>query len=302
LTVYDFHAPIKSKRVKSACAPWLNKNLKELMFKRDALKRKASITSLPDDWRNYKQIKNTVNIAIKSAKSAYFDNKFNSCKGDIKKTWKTLNNLLSRKTNQSTTIKNLATGHSELNDPYQVANYINQYFANIGEELGNSTTDTNIPFEKYITPSNTEFTLENTCSSEVLSILNSLATCKATGLDGISTKILKMSGPIISPWLTVIFNKSFKTGIFPSEWKLAKVFPLFKNKKGNKRNNAEHYRPISILPIVAKISERIVYNQLYNYLTKHNILSKNQSGFRTKHSTVTLSSAEAYMKFLVREK
>ena len=45
--------------------------------------------------------------------------------------------------------------------------------------------------------------------------------------------------------------------------------------------------PISILPIVAKISERIVYNQLYNYLTKHNILSKNQSGFRTKHSTVT---------------
>ena len=64
LTVYDFHAPIKSKRVKSACAPWLNKNLKELMFKRDALKRKASITSLPDDWRNYKQIKNTVNITV----------------------------------------------------------------------------------------------------------------------------------------------------------------------------------------------------------------------------------------------
>jgi uncharacterized membrane-anchored protein YitT (DUF2179 family) len=113
-------------------------------------------------------------------------------------------------------------------------------------------------------------------------------TLAATGLDGISTKILKMSGPIISPWLTVIFNQSFKTGIFPSEWKLAKVFPLFtENKKGNKRNNAEHYRPNSILPIVAKISERIVYNQLYNYLTKHNILSKNQSGFRTKHSTVT---------------
>lgn len=62
---------------------------------------------------------------------------------------------------------------------------------------------------------------------------------------------------------------------------------IYKNKKGNKRNNPDHYRPISILPIVKKISERIVYNQLYNYLIRNNLLSKNQSGFRSNHSTVT---------------
>ena len=118
-------------------------------------------------------------------------------------------------------------------------------------------------------------------------MLNSLVAGKATGLDGLSSKILILSAPIISPWLTVIFNQSFRTGIFPHGWKLAKVSPLFKNKKGNKRNNPDHYRPISILPVVEKVSERIVYNQLYNYLTKNNLLTKNQSGFRTNHSTVT---------------
>ena len=85
----------------------------------------------------------------------------------------------------------------------------------------------------------------------------------------------------------MIFNQSFRTGIFPDEWKLATVSPLFKNKKGNKRNNHDHYHPISILPVVAKVSERIVYNQLYNYLTKNNLLTKKQSCFRTNHSTVT---------------
>ena len=118
-------------------------------------------------------------------------------------------------------------------------------------------------------------------------MLNSLVAGRATGLDGLSSKIPRLSTSIISPWLTVIFNQSFRTGIFPDEWKLAKVSPLFKNKKGNKRNNPDHYRPISILPVVAKVSERIVYNQLYNYLTKNNLLTKKQSGFRTNHSTVT---------------
>ena len=96
-------------------------------------------------------------------------------------------------------------------------------------------------------------------------MLNSLVAGKATGLDGLSSKILILSAPIISPWLTVIFNQSFRTGIFPDEWKLAKVSPLFKNKKGNKRNNPDHYRPISILPVVAKVSETELF--IINYIT-----------------------------------
>ena len=75
------------------------------------------------------------------------------------------------------------------------------------------------------------------------------------------------------------------TGIFPDEWKSARVTPLYKN--SGKRNDPTNYRPTSVIPVVAKVFERVVYDQLYHYLTENRILSPYQSGFRSLHSTVT---------------
>ena len=71
---------------------------------------------------------------------------------------------------------------------------------------------------------------------------------------------------------------------FPDDWKKAKVTPIFKS--GDK-SNVSNYRPISVLPIISKIIERTVHNQLYAYLCSRNILSDSQSGFRPSHSTTT---------------
>ena len=84
--------------------------------------------------------------------------------------------------------------------------------------------------------------------------------------------------------LCAIFNRSIISGIFPTEWKSTKVIPLFKQGEHSELNN---YRLISIIPVVAKVFERIVYNQFYEYLTENNLISCNQSGFRSLHSTVT---------------
>ena len=72
------------------------------------------------------------------------------------------------------------------------------------------------------------------------------------------------------------------SGKFPKSFKLAKVIPVFK--KGD-RNQCNNYRPISILPCISKILERIAYSQLYNFLSKHNIILPSQYGFRKNHST-----------------
>ena len=64
----------------------------------------------------------------------------------------------------------------------------------------------------------------------------------------------------------------------------SQVTPLFKQ---GERDDLNNYRPISVIPVIAKVLERIVYNQLYAYLTKHNVICKCQSGFRSIHSTVT---------------
>ena len=81
-----------------------------------------------------------------------------------------------------------------------------------------------------------------------------------------------------------LFNKSQMSGIFPDDWKCARVTPLFKQGESSDLNN---YRPISVISVVAKVFGRIVYDQLYNLFNSEEIISKQQSGFRSLHSTVT---------------
>ena len=85
-----------------------------------------------------------------------------------------------------------------------------------------------------------------------------------------------MAASIVSPSLTVIFAKSIETGIFPDKWKLATVTPIFK--KG-KRDDPNNYRPISVIPTVAKIFEKSICDQISEYLNANNLLSHCQSGF-----------------------
>lgn len=92
-----------------------------------------------------------------------------------------------------------------------------------------------------------------------------------------------MSSYIIAPSLTAIFNLSLKSGIYIDEWKLAGVIPIYKS---DNRSKCENYRPISILPIVSKVFEREVFNQVYRYLNENSLISKFQSGFRPKYGTV----------------
>ncbi|CAB4028339.1 Hypothetical predicted protein, partial [Paramuricea clavata] len=120
--------------------------------------------------------------------------------------------------------------------------------------------------------------------TKVVKLLNGLSNSKATGLDKISGKILKTAAPTIALSLTHIFNHAIITNCFPYEWKAARLLPL--HKKGP-RDLPENYRPISILPAISKVMERIMYDQIYEYLNDNSILSEHQFGFRKSHSTAS---------------
>ena len=92
-----------------------------------------------------------------------------------------------------------------------------------------------------------------------------------------------MAASILLPPITQIFNKSLFKGIYPNDWKMAKVLPIFKN---GKKYHLSNYRPISIISSVAKVFGRLVYNQFYSYLNNNNLLSHHQSGFKASYSTV----------------
>ena len=107
---------------------------------------------------------------------------------------------------------------------------------------------------------------------------------KSSGLHDISNKLLKLAADIVSQSLTHIFNKSLCTGIYPNDWKLARVVPIHKS---GAKQDVNNYRPISITSAVAKVFGRIIHDQFYQYLTTHHLLNECQSGFRALHSTVT---------------
>ena len=107
---------------------------------------------------------------------------------------------------------------------------------------------------------------------------------KSPGLDDIDVRLLKTAAPIICKSLSFICNLSLATSVFPSEWKKAKVVPIFK--AGNKCS-VENYRPISILSIISKIIERAVHDQIYSFMVDNDFLSSSQSGFRSQFSTAT---------------
>ena len=119
-------------------------------------------------------------------------------------------------------------------------------------------------------PHGTEFHIPQVSASFIQQQLQNLKTNKATGIDDISAKYLKLSASVISQPLATILNLSITNGIFPDDLKKAKVTPIFK--KGEK-HDVNNYRPISVLPIITGIFERYISTCLIGFLDEHINLS-----------------------------
>ncbi len=148
---------------------------------------------------------------------------------------------------------------------------------------------------KHILPANihsfTSFSSLTEAEVSKLILSNHPTTCP---LDPILSHLLQAISPAVVPALTLIINTSLHTGVFPSVFRLARITPLLKKPTLN-RSLLENYRPVSLLPFIAKTLERALFNQVSAFLTQNNLLDSNQSGFRSGHSTETalLSVVEA---------
>ena len=138
-----------------------------------------------------------------------------------------------------------------------------------------------LPYRRYSTLT-INFQLKSVSDVEILSHLKKLKRNCATGLDDVPACFLKDTAYVIAKPLTHMINLSLSTGIVPNELKAARVNPVFKTGETHKFDN---YRPISILPVISKIFEKCVHNQLMNYLESNKLLSSKQFGFRRKRST-----------------
>ncbi|BHF85091.1 hypothetical protein SprV_1002824900 [Sparganum proliferum] len=127
--------------------------------------------------------------------------------------------------------------------------------------------------------------------------LEALNESKSPGPDEIPPKLLKELASELSVPLSILFQTSFDTGTLPIDWKLAHITPLY---KGGSRASTTNYRPISLTCILCKVMERIMKNELIDFLEVHGLLSNCQHGFRKGRSCTTnlLRSLQSWTRAL----
>ena len=168
----------------------------------------------------------------------------------------------------------------------KIASKFNKFFASIGSKvagkLRNVASNAREKYENNHTVHD-PLDLRPVDHKSIFDIIHLLKPNKATGLDKIPARLIRDAEMELTPSITYLVNKSIKDGKFPAPWKMARVTPLH---KGDDTHNVENYRPISILPMLSKIIEKVVHAQLSQHLNHNKFLYHHQYGFRRGHSTV----------------
>ena len=165
-----------------------------------------------------------------------------------------------------------------LENEQDIVSNFNDFFINLGPTLASKIKKpSHKSFKNYINKKHEcIFKFQNVTEDYVRKIISDLSTKDSYGHDGISTQLLKYILDEICKPLTLVVNQCLQTGIFPDNMKLAKLIPIYKKVDSS---NMSNYRPISILPLISKIIERIVLNQINTCFHKHKLLNTNQYGF-----------------------
>ena len=159
------------------------------------------------------------------------------------------------------------------------------FFTNVGPNLANDITepDENISIYDYLGESiEQSLFMRPVDEEEVITTVTGCTKKRSSDFEDISMDTVAKVVSVICKPLAHICNISFRTGVFPSRMKIAKVIPMFKS---GTKSDVTNYRPISLLPQFSKILEKLFLTRINSFLCVNNILSSSQYGFRTNLST-----------------
>ena len=217
---------------------------------------------------------------IRKSKLQHFEKVSERATESPRKAWHELGNLVG--IGERVVVGAIQTDAGTVVDKQRIADEFCKFFSTV-IGVANNDDDDGISSANETSPvSNGEFRFHRIEEEDVLNLLKWVDTNKASGVDRISAGVLQMAAEGISHSLTSLFNTILDTGQVPSEWKLAVIIPV---PKSGTSESLDKFRPISLLPVVAKVFERLVNRQLFSHLQKYNILHPTQSGFRPWYTT-----------------
>ena len=258
-------APSKEIRIKNNNQGWFDREVADLIHVRVKLFLKFKKSKLHIDEEIYKKIRNQVQKLIKKKKRNFYEINLKQKINKPKEIWKTLKSMgLPSKTASASNICLKNRNEMVFNDTKNCSIF-KSFFSSLAQNLvsklppsPNFFTESKVAFYyNDIKFKDLNFEFSETLPEKILNILKGLNPSKAAGIDNVSGKFLKDGADILARSISLHCNLSIELNLFPRSCKIAKVKPLFK--KGSK-TDPQNYRPISLLPILSKIIERIIHD------------------------------------------
>ena len=275
--------PVKNYIIKSSQHPWINSHIIKIIHSRNFWINKSRKTNNPSHILKAAFYGKLCKSKCIQAQKDYYHQKLDYIHGNNpKKSWRIINSLIKDSKPTPTSIK---VDGIMCHDHGFIANHFNSFFISIIDDLKTNFTVPHL-ITPNIVPVNNVVCSFNFCLTDYATVYIILSKItKGNNYDySIHHIIIARFIDILSLHLTILFNQIVVTNKFPSIWKVANVIPILKS--GSPLDVA-NYRPISILPNISKVVERVLYNQIYKFLVHNNIISDSQHGFVTGKSTQT---------------
>ena len=252
---------------------WMDANAKRALTKKRKYFNKFKKHNTKYSWNKYVTMRNNAHTAVKEAKRNMEIKVSRNCKSNPKIFWSYVNSKLSHKQGVGT-LKD--KDGKEVSSNVEKANVLNNFFSSVFIE--ENTTD--IP--KIEHRHNGVYLCDIRVTPDaVKEKLNNLNVNKSAGPDNLPTRVLKeLSNELCVPICNII-NKSFESGVLPTEWKTANITAIYK--KGNK-SDPGNYRPISLTSIICKVTESFLRDTIQNHMENSGLFNNCQYGFRSNRS------------------
>ena len=301
IDILNRHAPIKHKYIRANEAPFMNKEYKKAIMVRSKLRNIYNKKPNMQLFIAYKKQRNICTNLLKNIKFNFYNNLNPAYISNNKTFWKNVKPMFSDKKTTSINI-NLVDNNDIISDDNKIAECFKSFFENVVQKLNldldpnimaNSTQEDTIlynieRFKRHPSITKIKEVVKIDCSlsfnyidlGDMINKIGNLDLTKSNPINSIPSKIVVANSDIVAPILYNNFNNNINNGTFPSKLKIAEIMPTHKKKE---RILKENYRPISILPAISKIYEKLLADQLNDHFEQ--ILSKFQCGFRRGFSS-----------------
>ena len=319
--IAEKHAPMKTKVLRGNDAPFMTNALRREIKHRSRLRNISLKENTSASKRAYCSQRNKCTKLRRENMNAFLK-KASIAGRNSKSYWKTINPFLTNKGSHGKEDYILEENNKLIKDPNEIGELFIDYYTNIVEHAtGIPPVDIPLPEDGDLIDTllshyenhssihniknmniNTPFSIPLADEETIGDIMRKLDTSKATGIDDIPARLIKISADVGKKPFTKIINKSIERSMYPNLMKIGKITPIYKGGKGSNRLNKKDYRPVSVLTAFSKVFERYILNQMLEHVNL--ILSDKMSAYRKGYSSqhVLLKLTEEWRKHLDKKK